>query len=99
LLSLKAGVNVPTEINKQKNLTLKLFFAVTWKVTDPDPEKNLFRIPDPRSRGQKGTGSRNRIRNTAPDSEQPFLENYVPDPDPDPSVRGTDPDPSIITQK
>jgi hypothetical protein len=29
-----------------------------------DPEKNLFRIPDPRSRGQKGTGSRIRIRNT-----------------------------------
>jgi hypothetical protein len=30
-----------------------------------DPEKNLFRIPDPGSRGQKGTGSRIRIRNTA----------------------------------
>jgi hypothetical protein len=29
-----------------------------------DPEKNLFRIPDPGSRGQKGTGSRIRIRNT-----------------------------------
>ncbi len=26
--------------------------------------KNLFRIPDPGSRGQKGTGSRIRIRNT-----------------------------------
>jgi len=30
-----------------------------------DPEKNPFRIPDPGSRGQKGTGSRIRIRNTA----------------------------------
>jgi hypothetical protein len=29
-----------------------------------DPEKNLFWIPDPGSRGQKGTGSRIRIRNT-----------------------------------
>jgi len=97
LLSLKAGVNVPTEINKQKNFTLKLFFVVTLKVTDPDPEKTLLRIPDLRSRGQKGTGSRIRIRNTAPDSEPPFPENYVADPDP--SVRGTDPDPFIITQK
>ncbi len=79
LLSLKAGVNVPTEINKQKTFTLKLFFVVTLKVTDPDPEKTLLRIPDPRSRGQKGTGSRIRIRNTAPDSEPPFPENYVAD--------------------
>jgi hypothetical protein len=32
-----------------------------------DPEKNLCRIPDAGSgsRGQKGTGSRTRIRNTA----------------------------------
>ncbi len=29
-----------------------------------DPEKKLFRIPEPRSRDQKGTGSRIRIRNT-----------------------------------
>ena len=32
-------------------------------VWDPGSGKNLFRIPDPGSRGQKGTGSR--IRNTA----------------------------------
>ena len=32
-------------------------------IRDPGPGKNLFRIPDPR--GQKGTGSRIRIRNTA----------------------------------
>ncbi len=33
-------------------------------VWDPGPGKNLIRIPDPGSRGQKGTGSRIRIRNT-----------------------------------
>ncbi len=31
---------------------------------DPGSGKNPFRIPDPGSRGQKGTGSRIRIRNT-----------------------------------
>jgi hypothetical protein len=34
-----------------------------------DPEKNLFRIPDPRSMGQKGTGSRIRISNTVYNAE------------------------------
>jgi hypothetical protein len=34
-------------------------------IRDPGSGKNLFRIPDPGSRGQKGTGSRIRIRNTA----------------------------------
>ncbi len=33
-------------------------------VRDLGSGKNLFRIPDPGSRGQKGTGSRIRIRNT-----------------------------------
>ncbi len=33
-------------------------------IRDPGSGKNLFRIPDPGSRGQKGTGSRIRIRNT-----------------------------------
>jgi hypothetical protein len=33
-------------------------------VWDPGSGNNLFRIPDPGSRGQKGTGSRIRIRNT-----------------------------------
>ena len=33
-------------------------------VWDPGSGKNLFRIPDPGSRGQKGTGSRIQIRNT-----------------------------------
>jgi hypothetical protein len=30
----------------------------------PDPDADFLPIPDPRSRGQKGTGSRIRIRNT-----------------------------------
>jgi hypothetical protein len=34
-------------------------------IRDPGSGKNLFRIPDLGSRGQKGTGSRIRIRNTA----------------------------------
>ncbi len=33
-------------------------------VWDPGSGKSLFHIPDPRSMGQKGTGSRIRIRNT-----------------------------------
>ncbi len=32
-------------------------------IRDPGSGKNLFMIPDPGSRGQKGTGSRVRIRN------------------------------------
>ena len=44
---------------------------------DPGSGKNLFRIPDPGSRGQKAPnpGSRIRIRNTGPGF--------------DPSIRGT----------
>ncbi len=34
------------------------------EIRDPVSGKNLFRIPDPGSRCQKGTGSRIRIRNT-----------------------------------
>jgi hypothetical protein len=34
-------------------------------IRDPGSGKNPFRIPDPGSRGQKGSGSRIRIRNTA----------------------------------
>jgi ribosomal protein L19 len=50
------------ELFTQKFVT-KLSKIWVW---DPGSEirKNLFRIPDPRSRGQKGTGSRIRIRNT-----------------------------------
>jgi hypothetical protein len=33
-------------------------------IRDPESGKNLFRIPDPGFRGQKGTGTRIRIRNT-----------------------------------
>ncbi len=33
----------------------------------PDPDPDFLPIPDPGSRGQKGTGSRIRIRNTADD--------------------------------
>ncbi len=43
-------------------------------IRDPGSGKNLFRIPDPESRGQKGTGSRIRIRNTE--------KNCISDPDP-----------------
>jgi hypothetical protein len=35
------------------------------EIRDPGSGKNLFRIPDPGSKGQKGTGSGIRIRNTA----------------------------------
>jgi hypothetical protein len=38
-------------------------------IRDPGSGKKPFRIPDPGSRGQKGTGSRIRIRNTAIDAE------------------------------
>ncbi len=38
------------------------------EIRDPGSGKNPFRIPDPRSRGQKGTGSRIRIRNTVCDN-------------------------------
>jgi hypothetical protein len=34
------------------------------RIRIPDPDHNFFPNPDPRSRGQKGTGSRIRIRNT-----------------------------------
>jgi hypothetical protein len=34
------------------------------EIRDPGSGKNLFRIPDPGFRVQKGTGSRIRIRNT-----------------------------------
>jgi hypothetical protein len=49
------------ELFTQKIVT-KLSKIWIW---DPGSGKNLFRIPDPGSRGQKGTGSRIRIRNTA----------------------------------
>jgi hypothetical protein len=45
--------------------TQKMFNMLSNKcVWDPGSGKNLFMIPDPGSRGQKGTGSRIRIRNT-----------------------------------
>jgi len=50
-----------------KIIVLKLSEVMVGSgIRDPDPEKNLFRIPDPDpgSRGPKGTGSR------------------IPDPDP-----------------
>jgi hypothetical protein len=48
------------EIFTQKIVT-KLSKISVW---DPGSGKNLFRIPDPGSRGLKSTGSRIRIRNT-----------------------------------
>jgi hypothetical protein len=38
----------------------------------PDPDLDFLPIPDPGSRGQKGTGSRIRIRNTGKMIEQLF---------------------------
>jgi hypothetical protein len=46
-------------------------------VWDPGSGKNLFRIPDPGSRGQKGTGSRIRIRNTGPSYMNRQLLKYL----------------------
>ncbi len=51
-----------TELFTQKIVT-KLS-KILFGIRDPGSGKNLFRIPDPGSRGQKGTGSRIRIRNT-----------------------------------
>ncbi len=48
------------ELFTQKIVT-KLSKIWIW---NPGSGKNLLRIPDPGSRGQKGTGSRIRIRNT-----------------------------------
>jgi hypothetical protein len=55
------------ELLNQK-IVIKLSKIWVWDpgswIRDPGSGKNLFRIPDPGSRGQKGTGSRIRIRNT-----------------------------------
>jgi hypothetical protein len=48
------------ELFTPKN-SIKLSKIWVW---NPRSGKNLFRIPDPGSRGQKGTGSRIRISNT-----------------------------------
>ncbi len=48
--------------NPQKKCS-KIWFGLF--IPDPDPE--FLPIPDPGSRGQKGTGSRIRIRNTGPE--------------------------------
>ncbi len=51
-----------------KNIVKKLWKIWSWdpgsEIRDPGSGKNLFRIPNPGSRGQKGTGSLIRIRNT-----------------------------------
>jgi hypothetical protein len=48
-------------------------------IRDPGSGKNLFPIPDPGSRGQKGTRSRIRIRNTAPNvAEDLKFANHTP---------------------
>jgi hypothetical protein len=77
----------------------------------PDPDPDFLPIPVPGSRGQKGAGSRVRIRNTGSMPKVIHFSN-VTDPDPpDPHVFrppgsgsinqrcGSDPDPSIIKQK
>ncbi len=54
-------------------------------IRDPRSRKNLFRIPDPGSRGQKGTGSRIRIRNTGLDAiSQGPKNSRIPGPNPFP---------------
>ncbi len=50
-----------------KKIDKKLFKKWSW---DPGSGKNPFRIPDPGSRGQKGTGFR--IRNTAGNTARNF---------------------------
>ncbi len=60
-------------------LTPKNWFLSSWKydpgcsslIQDPDPD--FLPIPDPRSRGLKGTGSRIRIRNTANNAAHLFF--------------------------
>ncbi len=51
-----------------KKIVKKLFKIWSWDpgsgIRDPWSGKNPFLIPNPGSRGQKGTGSRIRIRNT-----------------------------------
>jgi hypothetical protein len=42
----------------------------------PDPDLDIFPIPDPGSRGQKGTESRIRIRNTSGQKDDPV---FIPD--------------------
>ncbi len=49
---------------KQSSLALKNM-GLGSGIRDPGSGKNLFRTPNPGSRGQKGTESRIRIRNTA----------------------------------
>ncbi len=59
---------------KNLSLTSKTY---GFGIRDPRPgiwKKNLFWIPDPGSRGQKGTGSRIRIRNTDSDTMQQFWD-------------------------
>ncbi len=46
-----------------KNCFLKLY-EIWSRLFIPDPDPDFIPIPDPGSRGQKGTGSRIRIRNT-----------------------------------
>jgi hypothetical protein len=50
----------------RKKSALKPFLLIRT----PDPDPDFLPIPDPGSRGQKGTGSRIRIRNTV-------LINYI----------------------
>jgi hypothetical protein len=80
MLKKKIWVNVQRIIQlfTQKIVT-KLSNVLVW---DPGSGKNLFRIPDPGSRGQKGNGARIRIRNT--DFKGQFNSN------------GTAPSPSFI---
>jgi hypothetical protein len=71
----------------------------------PDPDADFLPIPDPGSRGQKGTGSRIRIRNTGHFNADPDLAfhfdadldrafSFKADPDP---INNSDADPDPTT--
>jgi hypothetical protein len=63
MLKKKIWPNFPKiiEVFTQKIVTKIYGFGIRdpgSEIRDPGSGKNLFRIPDPGSRGQKGTGSR-----------------------------------------
>jgi hypothetical protein len=94
------------------DFTQKMFTMLsnTW-VWDPGSGKNLFRIPDlgVKKAPDPGSGSATLVSRTIKQiTYQPVLRIRIRrirtflgllDPDPDPLVRGMDPDPSIIMQK
>jgi hypothetical protein len=87
---------------------IKFFEDNLSSVADPDPGSGAFLtlrsgscfFTHPRFRGQKGTGSRFCVRNTATKKlfpPDPHVFFCLLDPDPDPFIRGMDPDPALDT--